>query len=417
MEGSGRTRSVNGCSAGVTFHQEVQLVSRGVMTGQTLRASEFENVADAALASRAQAGDVAALSRLLERHAALAERVARRVLGNGDVVDDVLQDAALAAFLNIRSLLSPERFSGWYCGIVMNHCRMHLRKKARFREIRSLNGSEFAIAKSTDAVAEERAMLSEVMGALEALPDRQRQAALLVYFDGLTQKEAAMMLGVSAGAVKARLHRARQAIRLKVAPEHSRATPRRRTTMLEVEVYDAFVLKGDEAESTPAHAAVLLKEKRAGRILPIWIGESEGIAIALALEDKELARPITHDLTKRLLDAVNVTVESVKVNKLVGDTFYAVVSVRNGSGSKDVDARPSDAINLALRAEAPLFVEEAVFDDAPATGRSARPGRTGSAAIVGRQDEPPSPTKESRAKTQEHILNAWKELGIELEEE
>ncbi len=386
------------------------------MTNHTLLASELENVADAVIASRAQAGDIAALSLLLKRHAALAERVARRVLGKSDVVDDVLQDAALAAFLNIRSLLSPERFSGWYCGIVMNHCRMHLRRKARFRETRSLNGSEFALAQSTDALAEERAMLSEVMAALEALPDSQRQAALLVYFDGLTQKEAAGMLDVSVGAVKARLHRARQAIRSKVAPEHSRATTRRRTTMVEAEVYDVFVLKGDEAESTPAHAAVLLREKRDGRILPIWIGESEGIAIALALEDKQLARPITHDLTKRLLDAVNVTVESVKVNKLVGDTFYAVVSVRNGSGAKDVDARPSDAINLALRAGAPLSIEEAVFDDAPATGRSAKPGRTGSAAIVGRQDESASPTKEGRAKTQGHILKAWKELGIEFEE-
>lgn len=187
--------------------------------------------------------------------------------------------------------------------------------------------------------------------------------------------------------------------------------------MIEVEVYDVFALKGDEAASIGSQATVLLREKRGGRILPIWIGELEGIAIAFALEDKELARPITHDLTKSLLDAVNVTVESVKVNKLVSDTFYAVVSVRNGSGATDVDARPSDAINLALRAGAPLFVEEAVFDDAPATGRSAKPARTGSAAIVGRQDEAASPTREGRAKAQEHILKAWKELGIEFEEE
>ena len=183
------------------------------MTDHTLPASELTEVADAALALRAQTGDVAALSVLLQRHAALVRRVAKRVLGNADFVDDVLQDSALAAFLNVRSLLSPQRFSGWYCGIVVNHCRMQLRKKARLPEIHSLNGSEFVMAQGADAVAEERALLSEVIEALQALPDRQRQAALLVYFEGLTQKEVATVLGVSVGAVKARRQRARQAIR------------------------------------------------------------------------------------------------------------------------------------------------------------------------------------------------------------
>ena len=384
------------------------------MDAHTLPASELTEVADAALATRAQTGDAAALSILLQRHAALVRRVAKRVLGNADFVDDVLQDSALAAFLNVRSLLSPQRFSGWYCGIVMNHCRMQLRKKARLPEVRSLNGSEFVIARSADAVAEERAMLSEVIEALQALPDKQRQAALLVYFEGLTHKEVATVLGVSVGAVKARLHRARQAIRLKVAPSLSVAVAeRRRTTMIEVEVYDVFALKGDEAESIPAQATVLLREKPDGRVLPIWIGEFEGIAIALALEDKEVARPLAHDLTKNLLDAVGVSVLSVTVNKLVNDTFYAVVSVRNGSGAKDVDARPSDAINLALRAGAPLFVEDSVFDESPAIVRSAKPERTGSTAIVSRRRFHQG---RSKAEAREHILKAWRELGLEFEE-
>lgn len=383
------------------------------MADHMLQAGELEAVTDVALASRAQTGDAAALSILLQRHAALVERVARRVLGNADFVDDVLQDSALAAFLNVRSLLSPQRFSGWYCGIVMNHCRMQLRKKARLPEIHSLNGSEIAIARGADAAAEERAMLSEVIEALEALPDKQRQAALLVYFEGLTHKEVATALGVSIGAVKARLHRARQAIRLKVAPEPSRTAARRRTTMIEVEVYDVFAVKGDEAESIPAQATVLLREKPDGRILPIWIGELDGIAIAVALEDKKLARPLTHDLTKSLLDAVNVTVESVKVAKLVSDTFYAVVSVRNGNGTREVDARPSDAINLALRAGAPLFVEDSVFDESPAIVRSAKPKRTGSTAIVSRRRFHQG---RSKAEAREHILKAWRELGLEFEE-
>ncbi len=365
------------------------------MANQTMHANELEGLADAALASRAQTGDAAALSILLQRHTALVERVARRVLGDADFVDDVLQDSALAAFLNVRSLLSPERFSGWYCGIVMNHCRMLLRKKARLPEIHSLNGSEFAITRGPDAAAEERSMLSEVIEALQALPDKQRQAALLVYFEGLTRRQAAAALGISVGALKARLHRARQTMRLKVEREPTRAATRRRPKMVEVEIYDVFTMKGEEDVSIPVQATVLLREKGEGRMIAIWMGESEGIAMAYALEDKELPRPITHDLTKNLLDAVGVSVQSVTVNKLVNDTFYAVVSVQNGSGPKDVDARPSDAINLAIRAGAPLFVEDSVFDESPAIVRTAKPERTGSAAIVSPSDE--SATASSKA--------------------
>lgn len=381
-----------------------------------MQASEIEDTTDAVFASRAQAGDAAALSKLLQRHAALVERVARRVLGNADFVDDVLQDSALAAFLNVRSLVSPERFSGWYCGIVMNHCRMQLRKKASLPEIHSLNGSELPTARGPDAVAEERSMLSEVIEALQALPDRQRQAALLVYFEGLTQAEAAAVLGISIGALKTRLHRARQAMRLKVDREPTRAVTRRRLRMVEVEVYDVFTVKGEEAVSIPVQATVLLREKDDGRFIPIWIGEAEGIAMAYALEEKEVARPLTHDLTKNLLDAVGVRVQSVTVNKLVNDTFYAVVSVQNGSGPQDVDARPSDAINLALRVGAPLFVEESVFDESPAIVRPAKPGRTGSAAIVSPSDESASASsKAGQQKARERIMKAWRELGIEFE--
>ena len=97
--------------------------------------------------------------------------------------------------------------------------------------------------------------------------------------------------------------------------------------MVEVEVYDVFTVKGEGAVSIPVQATVLLREKVNGRFIPIWIGEAEGIAMAYALEEKEVARPMTHDLTKNLLEAVGVSVQSVTVNKLVNDTFYAVVSV------------------------------------------------------------------------------------------
>ena len=95
-----------------------------------------------------------------------------------------------------------------------------------------------------------------------------------------------------------------------------------------------------------------------------------------------------------------------------------MVSVRNGSGPKDVDARPSDAINLAIRAGAPLFVEDSVFDESPAIVRPAKPERTGSAAIVSPSDESATASSKAGQKSaRERIMKAWKELGIEFEDE
>ena len=185
--------------------------------------------------------------------------------------------------------------------------------------------------------------------------------------------------------------------------------------MVEVDVYDVHVTNREEETPPEVQAVVVLKEKDGERLLPIWIGEGEGTAIAVQLESQKVPRPLTHDLTKSLLDAAQVKVESVAINKLVKDTFYAVVSIRTGGRASDIDARPSDAINLALRTSAPLFVEESVFEASPAKARAAKPERTGSAAFVSRRAEA------SRAATgklpDERVRAAWKDLGIEFEED
>ena len=185
--------------------------------------------------------------------------------------------------------------------------------------------------------------------------------------------------------------------------------------MTEVDVYDVHVPNREDESPLEVQAVVVLREKDGERLLPIWIGEGEGTAIALQLESHKVARPLTHDLTKSLLDAAQVTVESVVINKLVKDTFYAVVSIRTGDSATDIDARPSDAINLALRTSAPLYVEENVFAEAPVKARAAKPGRTGSAAFVSRRAES---TRAATGKLpDEGVRDAWRELGIEFEED
>jgi bifunctional DNase/RNase len=107
---------------------------------------------------------------------------------------------------------------------------------------------------------------------------------------------------------------------------------------------------------------VLLAEQDGERSLPIWIGVAEAHSIAAEIEHRRAPRPNTHDLAKRLIDDLEGALERVVVTELREGTYFAVIHLSARGRRIEVDARPSDAIALALRCGAPLFVREALFD-------------------------------------------------------
>jgi uncharacterized protein len=109
---------------------------------------------------------------------------------------------------------------------------------------------------------------------------------------------------------------------------------------------------------------IVLRDEDEKHSLPIWVGLPEANAIALELEKIPTARPLTHDLIKNILQSVDARVAKIVVNDLRDNTFYAVIHLRVGSTDVTVDSRPSDAIALALRVDAPIFVEEEVLTKA-----------------------------------------------------
>lgn len=109
---------------------------------------------------------------------------------------------------------------------------------------------------------------------------------------------------------------------------------------------------------------LILKESSGERSLPIWIGLLEATAIATEMEKISFVRPMTHDLTVNLLEAVGVQVTRVAVTDLKDNTFYAVITLKHGDEEVEVDARPSDAIAIALRTGAQIFVSEEVMNSA-----------------------------------------------------
>jgi bifunctional DNase/RNase len=111
---------------------------------------------------------------------------------------------------------------------------------------------------------------------------------------------------------------------------------------------------------------VILRDTQSQLFLPIWIGVFEANAIALKIEGVEPPRPMTHDLLRLMLDQLGAQVEKIVISDLKESTFFAVIHVKHGGQSLPIDARPSDAIALALRAEAPIFVLRSVLDKAQA---------------------------------------------------
>jgi len=118
----------------------------------------------------------------------------------------------------------------------------------------------------------------------------------------------------------------------------------------------------DPVSNTPV---IILEEKEGSRRLPIWVGVAEAHSIAQRLEEVELPRPNTHDLAKRLVEGLNGAVERVTVTDLREGTYYAVIALRRDGKLVEIDSRPSDAIALALRMAAPVFVREPLFDTTP----------------------------------------------------
>jgi bifunctional DNase/RNase len=106
---------------------------------------------------------------------------------------------------------------------------------------------------------------------------------------------------------------------------------------------------------------IILKDVAGDAVLPIWVGLYEANAIALEVEKASTPRPMTHDLLKNLIHGLNAEVQRIVVTELRDDTFYAVIWMEQNGESVTLDARPSDAIALALRADCPIYVSEEVL--------------------------------------------------------
>ncbi len=137
-----------------------------------------------------------------------------------------------------------------------------------------------------------------------------------------------------------------------------------------------MTIKGLMVDPTTNMPIVLLRDSSGDRVLPIWVGVFEANAIALQIENIPTPRPMTHDLLRDIIADLNGRVERIVVTDLKESTFYALIYLRVAGELVAIDARPSDAIALALRTKAPIFVEEAVIENAKSADVSPDPSDT-----------------------------------------
>lgn len=326
---------------------------------------------DAELVRAALSGDRDAFAELVTRHWATAVALATRLLGSADLARDAAQEASIAAMTGLARLRDPARFGPWYCGIALNVARRWR------RQLRVEPAAVLPDQASSDLSPAERAELAElaleVRAAVAQLADGQRQAVLLFYLQGLTHREVAAELAISVGAVKARLHQARAALTPSLAPLIEEETMTTATSPAWIDVVVTEVRRGHpeareagetgETSEAGRQHIMLLAERAGDRQLPVWVGPAEASALAISLEAQETPRPLTYQMAARLLEAAGANLAEVRITRLTEGIFYAMIIVDGPAGRREIDARPSDAINLAVLTGAPIRVDSALLDD------------------------------------------------------
>jgi RNA polymerase sigma factor (sigma-70 family) len=341
-------------------------------TGRLVLQMTADARTDAELVIAARAGDKEAFGQLVERHLLLARRVAVGMTGNREIAWELAQEAVLQAYLALDTLRTPERFQHWLYGIVRNLCQSYLRsqKTATFALdtiADVLDKQPFLSGTNGDPqrVIEERELVRRVQAAIELLSPKNQAATRLFYFEDLSISEIAIQLGISVTAIKGRLYQSRKQLQAHLASvyaehEQPRAslTDERKPNMVKISAVHVI-----DVEPTN-HKILYLLEPTGHRGLPIWVGQFEGEQIAQYLREATAPRPMTYHFMAGLLNRLGAKLHEVRIEVLKEFTYYATASVRDSSNTYELDARPSDAVALALHTGASIFVADEVMQQA-----------------------------------------------------
>ena len=375
------------------------------------------NANDGELVRAACGGQAAAVAALIDRHWPLVHKLLARAIGNWTEAEDLAQETMFQAVRRLAELREPERFRSWLYTIALNRARLWWRRAPARRFTQSLDTllveRPVAVERhlagdgaSAEAAWEANDLARAIGRAISALPQKQHRAIVAHYVEGLTYGEIAALLGVPASTIRGRLHHARGRLRRELAqltsegyaefdrPPYApsgRKRPRRLAMTFVEMVVDSVCMSIDDTDRAARREGVdsyhideehigswevILKEPDSDRTLSITIGPAESQAIVFKLQETAVPRPMSHDLMLRLATAFGAAIQEVRVAKLEQETFFAAVVVARDGQTREIDARASDAIALALRAQVPIYVHTAVREQALVKPTGATPSAT-----------------------------------------
>src|SRR5712691_11738708 len=339
----------------------------------------MEQKTDAELVLLTRAGNKEAFGYLVERYLQMVQRIAVRLIAGEEIARELAQEAILEAYLSLDHLRDPVSFKSWLYGITLNVCKSYLRdQKVDVLSLESIMGgmrcdTVFDDAIDPQSVVEEQELRRAVFQVVQNLSPGDRAAAQLFYYEQLTLREVATILEVSVATVKGRLHRARKHIREQVSLQYEAVLPvkQRKRRMRKVTIDSVR-----EHPETKQYIVVLKDEDDTQ--LVIWIGQAEAWTIAGGLNEVEPPRPLSAQLMLNLLQATKSELIEVRIEALKEEIFYAVLKIRSGKETQDVDARPSDALALAVLEKCPIYVNEKVMEQCTGfpEGKLERPAST-----------------------------------------
>ena len=327
---------------------------------------------DATLVASVLAGEREAFDILLARYSSSVLRLCTTLLGNPFEAQDIAQEASLQAFLGLARLQEPARFAAWFHAIAANLARSALR---RHREcaLSRLRDDAMREVLWIDAppTLEEHQMLKEIhetiLQALEDLSLVNRQAVIGFYLQGYSYEELAELLGVPISTVKGRLFQGRKLLKTLLRPLADTllqpSSKQRKEQNMTTD--DLVELQIDSLRTLllTRHHLVILRDPQTERGLPIRLTASEVDALAMALRAQKEASvlPFPQDPSQSLLESLGAQLQRVVINALAGQTLYATLWIRQGRQTHEVDMRLSEALALAVRMGAQIFITRSLL--------------------------------------------------------
>ncbi|MGZ3630516.1 MAG: bifunctional nuclease domain-containing protein [Ktedonobacteraceae bacterium] len=293
----------------------------------------MDQITDAELVAKVRLGDKEAFGLLIERYQQMVGHITKKMIADEWVARELAQEAILQAYLSLNQLKDATRFKSWLYGITLNICRRYLHDQKMdmlslefiIGGVRSDTITNFDDTVDPQSIAEAHDLHRLVLDAINELSEKDKEATLLFYYEQLTLQEIAALAGVSVGAIKGRLHRAREQLHERLStvyrPERREEQRKMNTRQVTIEAVREhpgtrrcfMALKGDD-----------------GVRLVIWIGRSEALTIAAGLNEISSLRPTTPHLMASLFEATGLQLKEVHIASCKDDIFYAVITVADG---------------------------------------------------------------------------------------